>query len=220
MTGMNNFSTIPLADPDANEGADRGIVTGTVPESERIAVQPGDVVGYHLMSTRGGRDGIQYAGDDENEPDYEDEMVWYTIGSTISSTSICPQSSSSNNELMWTNRAPLVTATVSKYMPSSTAVPITPLPTDNSTAGVDNSSLVAGFVVALLVVIVIAVLTIVIVVVLMRKHKARSREGIKPVMHIIANCLLQQCNLDTFTSTVQHVLYVPSNRCYSKKSSI
>ena len=77
MVGSNLFSPIPLAD---DGGADRGMVNGTVPESERIEVQPGDVVGYYLESRMNDRDGIQYAGDDDNDPDYTNETVWYIIG--------------------------------------------------------------------------------------------------------------------------------------------
>ena len=114
MVGMNHFSSIPLADDMSNE---RGMVNGTVPESERIEVQPGDVVGYYLDSSRDGRDGIQYAGDDDNEPDYIDEAVWYDIG-IMGSTGPpqCPFPVGPDRTLSSsTNRAPLITAVICKY---------------------------------------------------------------------------------------------------------
>ena len=117
MIGMNYFSPIPLADEDST---DRGLVTGRVPETERIEIHPGDVVGYYLESSKKSDDSIQYAGDSDNDPDYSDEMVWYATGdgTTVSSMSLFPYCSSSNNEFMCTNRAPLITATVSKYINS------------------------------------------------------------------------------------------------------
>ena len=114
MVGMNHFSPITLAD---NGSPDRGMVNGTVLESERIEVQPGDVVGYYLESRMGGSDGIQYAGDNDNEPDYTDEAVWYAIG-IMGSTGppecpfpVGPSSALSSS----TNRAPLITAVICKY---------------------------------------------------------------------------------------------------------
>ncbi len=60
--------------------ADRGIVTGVPLESERIEVQPGDVVGFYLDSFRS--KGIKFAGDFDNPSLYiTDETVWFATGS-------------------------------------------------------------------------------------------------------------------------------------------
>ncbi len=59
--------------------ADRGIVTGVPLESERIEVQPGDVVGFYLDSFRS--KGIQFAGDFDNTSLYTEETAWFATGS-------------------------------------------------------------------------------------------------------------------------------------------
>ena len=74
LAGFNHFSPIPLAHPDTTE---RGIVTGVPLESERIEVQPGDVVGFYLEGSRSSLDSIQFAGDEDNPSPYIDETVWF-----------------------------------------------------------------------------------------------------------------------------------------------
>ncbi len=54
-------------------------MTGVPLESERIEVQPGDVVGFYLESSRNDDDGIQFARD--NPSPYTDERVWFATGS-------------------------------------------------------------------------------------------------------------------------------------------
>ncbi len=76
MQGTNHFSPISLAD---DRSADRGIVTGVPLESERIEVQPGDVVGFYLESFRSNFIGIQFAGDFDNTSPYTDETVWFAM---------------------------------------------------------------------------------------------------------------------------------------------
>ena len=82
MQGTNHFSPISLGDPDT---ADRGIVTGIPLESERIEVQPGDVVGFYLESSRSTGDGIQFARDRDNTSPNTDETVWFA---TVSVTPV------------------------------------------------------------------------------------------------------------------------------------
>ena len=101
--GWNDFSFNPLL----NHGsADEGIVKMTVPENERIEVQPGDVVGLHLESCEGK---IRY-GTNLNLS----EEVWYVTGPTASgSLSNCSLSVGPNHTLSsFTSHAPLITATV------------------------------------------------------------------------------------------------------------
>ncbi len=83
MQGTNHFPPISLADPDTD---DRGIVTGVPLESERIEVQPGDVVGFYLESSKNSADGIQFARDGDNTSLYSNETCslvcyWFTDSS-------------------------------------------------------------------------------------------------------------------------------------------
>ncbi len=102
--GANSFSPIPLADDGSD---DRGIVTGVPPESERIEVQPGDVVGFYLQSDRSDNDGILFA--DKRE----DESVWYTTGDFTTGGLTCPFPVGPGRTLdSFIDLAPLITATV------------------------------------------------------------------------------------------------------------
>ncbi len=108
MQGTNHFSPISLGDPGT---ADRGIVTGVPLESERIEVQPGDVVGFYLESRGNSGDGIQFARDGE------DESVWYTNATGVITDSglTCPLPVGKGQTLSsFTNLAPLITVTVCK----------------------------------------------------------------------------------------------------------
>ncbi len=119
MIGINHFSPIPLADPDT---ADRGIVTGVPPESERIEVQPGDVVGFYLESSRRDDDGIQFAADNGNDSPYNEETVWF-VTDTASIVSPVPATLSvgpSGLLSVSTNLAPLIS--VCKYISRSVHV--------------------------------------------------------------------------------------------------
>ena len=114
MQGTNHFSPISLADYAT---ADRGIVTGVPLESERIEVQPGDVVGFYLESSRF-TNGIQFARDVDNTSPYTDETVWFATGSLTprpEATCMYPVGTSGllNSS---TNLAPLITATVCELM--------------------------------------------------------------------------------------------------------
>ncbi|XP_064406346.1 uncharacterized protein LOC135351301 isoform X3 [Halichondria panicea] len=116
MQGTNHFPSIPLAD---DRSADRGIVTGIPLESERIEVQPGDVVGFYLESSHmrdSNHDGIQFA------PDSTYKNCPFPVG---------PKRVLSSS----TNRAPLITATVSttNCQRISIAVPSTTPPLQAST---------------------------------------------------------------------------------------
>ena len=109
IVGLNDFSPISLADPGT---ADRGIVTGIPLESERIEVQPGDVVGFYLESSRSTGDGIQFAKPSDNASPYAAETVWF--GSTRCSTLDPPCVYSVDDFSSMTNLAPLITVTVGK----------------------------------------------------------------------------------------------------------
>ena len=109
LTGFNHFSPIPLADPNT---ADRGIVTGVPLESERIEVQPGDVVGFYLESSYD-HDGIQFSPDSA----YRSEAVWYATGSYSEGPTYCRFPVGLRGVLSSsTNRAPLITTTVCKLL--------------------------------------------------------------------------------------------------------
>ena len=116
MQGTNHFPSIPLSDPNT---ADIGIVTGIPPESERIEVQPGDVVGFYLENSRANtRDGIQFARDINNTSPYTDERVWFATGSLTprpEATCMYPVGSSGLLRSS-TNLAPLITVTVCKFI--------------------------------------------------------------------------------------------------------
>ena len=110
MQGTNHFPSIPLADRDTD---DRGIVTGIPLESERVEVQPGDVVGFYLESSDNGDDGIQFARD---MSPYTDERVWFATDSLTprpEATCMYPVGTSGLLSSS-TNLAPLITATVCK----------------------------------------------------------------------------------------------------------
>ena len=109
MQGTNHFSPISLGDPGTD---DRGIVTGIPLESERIEVQPGDVVGFYLESSRNKDDGILFA----EEQEYDSESVWYATGDVTGSGQTClfpvgPGRTLSSS----TSLAPLITATVCEF---------------------------------------------------------------------------------------------------------
>ncbi len=107
MQGTNHFSPIPLADR---------IVTGVPLESERIEVQPGDVVGFYLESSRENDDGIQFAGEQDDESEYDSESVWYATGTVTGSGLTCPLPVGPGRTLSSsTNLAPLITATVCEF---------------------------------------------------------------------------------------------------------
>ena len=113
MQGTNHFLHISLADDTSD---DRGIVTGVPLESERIEVQPGDVVGFYLESSHmmdRNHDGIQFAPDSA----YKSEAVWYATGSYNKGPTECPFPVGPRRVLSSsTNRAPLITATVCKLI--------------------------------------------------------------------------------------------------------
>ncbi len=105
LTGFNLFSPISLSN------APKGVVTGVPLESERIEVQPGDVVGFYLESSREDDDGIQFAGD--TSP-YTNETVWFATGSlTPRPEAACMYPVGTSGLLNASiNLAPLITATV------------------------------------------------------------------------------------------------------------
>ena len=108
IVGLNDFSPILLANPRIDNGDNQGIVTGVPLESERIEVQPGDVVGFYFSSSRDNDNGIQFAGDNS----YNGETVWF--GSTRCSVLNPPCVYSADDLSFMTNLAPLITVTVSK----------------------------------------------------------------------------------------------------------
>ncbi len=110
MQGTNDFSPISLGDRDTA----RGIVTGVPQVSERIEVQPGDVVGFYLESSDSSDDGIQFAGNGDNSSPYTDETVWFATGSLSSrSEATCMYPVGTSGLLSSsTNLAPLITAAV------------------------------------------------------------------------------------------------------------
>ncbi len=85
----------------------RGLINMTVPESEWISVQPGDMVGFNFTSTNDNRrDGILFSRDEL----YTNESVLYSINSDrIEPTSLCNAEQSRS-----TNSAPLITAIIGK----------------------------------------------------------------------------------------------------------
>ena len=105
IVGLNEFFPIPLADPNT---ADRGIVTGVPLDSERIEVQPGDVVGFYLESSRTDDDGIQFAGDNS----YNGETVWFDSTPCLALDPPCIYSADDFGSM--TNLAPLIILTVSE----------------------------------------------------------------------------------------------------------
>ncbi len=115
MQGTNHFSPISLAEPDS---PDRGIVTGVPLESERIEVQPGDVVGFYLESSRRDSDGIQFAIDENDPSPYTNETVWFATGSlTPRPEAACIYLVGSSGLLSSSiNVAPLITAAVCEFI--------------------------------------------------------------------------------------------------------
>ena len=66
-----------------------GLVNRTVPQPSNLSVQPGDVVGFFLVSSPGGEnDGIQFSGTDEQG--YDEEQAWYNKDFLTFSTPSCP----------------------------------------------------------------------------------------------------------------------------------
>ena len=98
--------------------------TGKVPVSERIEIQPGDVIGFYLEinssnSLNKCNDGIQYAGDGESlltcSPDYRNESVWSAAGPMIERPTVGSLCAGPDRVLSsFTDRAPLITVTVCK----------------------------------------------------------------------------------------------------------
>ncbi len=114
MQGNNHFPSIPLGE---DKTINQGIVTGIPLESERIEVQPGDVVGFYLVTNRDKRDdGIQFASDEDNPNPYSSETVWFATGSlTPRPEAACMYPVGTSGLLSSsTNLAPLITATVCK----------------------------------------------------------------------------------------------------------
>ena len=92
--------------PDIVLDSDRA-VRETPLASERIEVQPGDVIGFHLTTILDKDDGIQLA------EDYTEESVWYTTGTLSGSNPSCPFPVGENRMLSsFTNLAPRITAAV------------------------------------------------------------------------------------------------------------
>ncbi len=111
LTGFNQFSPISLANPGT---ADIGIVTGEPLASERIEVQPGDVVGFYLRNIANHKnDGIQFARDTSL---YTDETVWFATGSlTPRSDTACMYPVGTSGLLRSsTNLAPLISVSICK----------------------------------------------------------------------------------------------------------
>ena len=99
--GLNYF-------PDVVLDSDRA-VRETPLASERIHVQPGDVVGFYLTTIRNEDNGIQLA------EDYTEESVWYTTSTLSGSNPSCLFPVGESRTLSsFTNLAPLITAAVCK----------------------------------------------------------------------------------------------------------
>ena len=100
MTGSNYFSDIVL------DSVDRA-VREAPPDSERIEVQPGDVVGFYLTTTDPDYDnGIRFA------EDYTEESVWYATGNIITGMSCQFPVGNGRTLSSFTNVAPRITAAV------------------------------------------------------------------------------------------------------------
>ena len=104
MIGSNHFPNIVL-DPDR-------AVRETPLASERIHFQPGDVIGFYLIGTDTDDNGIQFAGDSDNDSPYTEESVWYitTIIVPGSDPSCSFPVGSSGTLSSSTSLAPLITA--------------------------------------------------------------------------------------------------------------
>ena len=110
-TGSNFFQNI-LLDTDT-----RGLVRETPLVSERIEVQPGDVIGFNLTNTgRKGKDnGITFA-QKFNDDDYR-ETVWYDTGTITTGSPSCPFPVGIDGTLSSsTNVAPVISVSVCKLI--------------------------------------------------------------------------------------------------------
>ena len=98
---------------------DDGLVTiaGIVPKTKRIEVQPGDVVGFYLQSTRNTGDCIQFADDVSNSSPYDQETGWFATDSlTPNPAATCMYPVGTFGVLSSSiNLAPLITVTVCKF---------------------------------------------------------------------------------------------------------
>ena len=98
MTGSNHFPNIVL-------DSDRA-VRETPLASERIHVQPGDVIGFYLTTSRDDDNGIEFA------EDYTEESVWYA-SDVIGGNPSCQFPVGNGRTLSSsTNLAPRITAAV------------------------------------------------------------------------------------------------------------
>ncbi len=107
LIGFNIFELFPLP-PTNSVSADRGILVGVTMESERIEVQPGDVVGFLLTNIQIGN--IEFA----NDSNYENEDVRYAANDKVTlQTPACPFPAHPQRYLnSSTNLAPFITATI------------------------------------------------------------------------------------------------------------
>ena len=112
IAGVNHFQNIVL------NSNNRGLIRETSPANETIAVQPGDVIGFYLTNTRDKEDnGIQFADEGDNADPYEDEAVWYAIGTISGSNPSCLFPVGSDRTLsLSTNLAPLITASICELL--------------------------------------------------------------------------------------------------------
>ena len=100
MTGSNYFPNIVL-------DSDRA-VRETPLASERIHVQPGDVIGFYLTTSRDDDSGIRFA------EDYTEESVWYA-SDVVDGNPNCPLpvgTGIGRTLSSFTNLAPRITAAV------------------------------------------------------------------------------------------------------------
>ena len=113
--GENQYDNIQLV---VDSG---GLVNETVPSSNIITVQPGDVVGYYTESENGGNEGIQL------DTSYSDETIWYHTNSDddplIFLNGDCPYPIGSQSVLKSsTNAGPILSVEIGKkaiYCPIS-----------------------------------------------------------------------------------------------------
>ena len=93
--------------------ATRGLISASPSLSERIEVQPGDVVGFNYMSRQSGKDGILFSDNDS----YREESVWFETGQGVETNqTICPVG-------RFTNLAPLITVTVGEATSHANSIP-------------------------------------------------------------------------------------------------
>ncbi len=81
------------------------LINVTVPETEWISVQPGDVVGFNFTDPDDRRSGILISRDEL----YSNESVLYLINERIGPTSLC-----NVGQFRSTTGAPLITAIIGK----------------------------------------------------------------------------------------------------------